>query len=248
MPYSFLCLPNRFQNAILKTIRRCVSTKKQRTQRDPNDGLRIVSAVSHGFGVVLSLTGLIALLIRGFENAVSGLHFLAYTLYGVSAIALYLASTLYHSIRTSLIQRLRLRKFDHSMIYVLIAGSYTPICLLSIPQQGGILMLILVWGIALFGVIASIFWIDKPRWLSASLYLGMGWMALMVIKPLLANLPPGGLLWLLLGGIFYSVGAIFYAMKWPGRDHPIFGFHEIFHFFVLAGSICHYFMIFCYLS
>ncbi len=148
----------------------------------------------------------------------------------------------------SLIQRLRLRKFDHSMIYVLIAGSYTPICLLSIPQQGGILMLILVWGIALFGVIASIFWIATPRWLSASLYLGMGWMALMVIKPLLANLPPGGLLWLLLGGIFYSVGAIFYALKWPGRDHPIFGFHEIFHFFVLAGSISHYCLIFCYLS
>jgi hemolysin III len=205
------------------------------------------SAISHGFGAVLSLTGLIALLIRGFVNAVSGLHFLAYTFMEFCHCAIF-SHTLYHSVRTSLIQRLRLRKFDHSMIYVLIAGSYTPICLLSIPQQGGILMLILVWCVALFGVITSVFWIDKPRWLSASLYLGMGWMALMVIKPLLANLPPGGLLWLLLGGIFYSVGAIFYALKWPGRDHPIFGFHEIFHFFVLAGSISHYCMIFCYLS
>ena len=225
-----------------------MTTQKKSNQRDPNDGLRIVSAVSHGIGAILSLTGTVALMIRGFANSLSGLHLLAYFLYGTSAVALYLASTLYHSLRTSIIHRLRLRKFDHSMIYVLIAGSYTPICLLAIPQQGGIIMLILVWSVALFGVISSILWIHQPRWLSATLYLGMGWMALMVIKPLLANLPTGALLWLLLGGIFYSVGAIFYALKWPGRDHPIFGFHEIFHFFVLAGSTSHYLMVFCYLS
>jgi len=231
-----------------KRARRCIITSKSSKQRDPNDGLRIVSAVSHGVGAVLSLTGTIALLIRGFANALSGLHLLSYLLYGASATSLYLASTLYHSVRTSLLYRLRLRKFDHSMIYILIAGSYTPICLLAIPQQGGIIMLVWVWSIALFGVVSSILWIHQPRWLSASLYLGMGWMALTVINPLLTNLPTGALLWLLMGGLFYSVGAIFYALKWPGRDHPIFGFHEIFHFFVLAGSISHYFMVFCYLS
>lgn len=222
--------------------------RKNTEIRNPNDGLRSVSAWSHGIGAVLSFLGTIALFLRAGLSTLTELHWLSYMLYGASATLLYLASTLYHSVRAGLEQRMRLRKFDHSMIYVLIAGTYTPICLLAIPHMGGIIMTIVIWAIAAVGVLSSILWIHKPSWLSATLYVGMGWLAIIIIRPLMLTLPTSALIWLLAGGLLYTFGAILYALKWPGRTHPLFGFHEFFHFFVLAGSISHYIMIFVYLS
>ena len=210
--------------------------------------IRIVSAASHGFGALFFLGGTIALVVKATLFRQSFLHYLAFILYGLSAISLYSASTLYHSVKSSIKIRGILKKIDHSMIYVLIAGTYTPICLLAVWQEGGKIMLPLIWVLASLGVVSSSIWIKKPNWLSALLYLGMGWLALTIIKPLWQNLSGPALFLLILGGALYSLGAVLYALRWPGRNHPVFGFHEIFHFFVLAGSFCHFFLIFAFLN
>jgi hemolysin III len=204
--------------------------------RTPYDALRPWSAITHGVGAVLAVLGTILLL----WGADFPFEVFGFGIYGFSMIALYTASTLYHCLRTRESLRLFLRKMDHSNICLLIAGSYTPICLLVLWNCCGPVLLAGVWLFTLAGIVLSIAWIGAPRWVSSVVYLAMGWLVVFAIKPLITLMRPDALFWLVLGGVLYSVGGVLYALKWPGRKNPRFGCHEIFHVFILLGTVCQY--------
>ena len=220
-----------------------VSKKKVRPKRDPYDGLRPWSAITHGVGAVLALVGTVLLLVRA-GNMGNWSSFWAFAIYGASMVGLYTASTLYHCVNTTVPGRLALRKYDHCSIYLLIAGSYTPVCLVALGNTQGQILFGVIWALALAGIVLSIAWIDCPRWLTSGVYLFMGWMALTAIVPLSKALPLAGMVSLVLGGVLYSVGGVLYAVKWPGQNNPRFGCHEIFHVFILLGSACHFWMMY----
>lgn len=211
--------------------------------RDPYDGLRPWSAITHGIGAGLAILGTILLLAR--TIAMGDIwKTVVFGVYGLSMIGLYTASTLYHCVNTSIKGRMALRKYDHASIYFLIAGSYTPICLIPLRGALGWALFAAVWALALAGLALSVLWIMAPRWLTAGIYLFMGWMAVFFLVPLVQVLPPDGFFWLLTGGVLYTVGGVLYAVKWPGRNNPRFGCHEIFHVFILLGSIAHFLMMY----
>ncbi len=211
--------------------------------RNPYDGLRPYSALTHGVGIILALLALAVLLhITIYQSAI---RITAVTVYAVSMLCLYTASTVYHSLNTGVQGRLFLRKLDHLMIYFLIAGTYTPICMISLGGTlSGRVMLIAIWAMALLGGGFTLFWIGMPRFLTSLIYLVMGWIAIFAIYPLHRAMGPLSFAMLLTGGVLYSVGGILYALKWPGRNNPYFGCHEIFHVFIVLGSICHFIMIY----
>ena len=213
-----------------------VRTRHGERGRDPYDALRPWSAITHGIGAVLAVWGTLLLLFR----SESSVQYFSFSVYGISMILLYSSSALYHCMRTGIAGRRRLRKLDHCSICLLIAGSYTPICMLALEDGCGPALLIGVWSFALAGILLSLLWITAPRWLSAGVYLCMGWLVVFALKPLISVLPLVGMIWLAAGGVFYSVGGVLYALKWPGRTNPRFGCHEIFHVFILLGSVCHY--------
>lgn len=219
-----------------------VRPRRRAEVRDPYDGLRPWSAITHGAGAVLAALGTAALLI---QSALLGkwLLFGLFAVYGLSMICLYTASTLYHCLNVSIPGRLALRKYDHCSIYLLIAGSYTPLCLTVLREAGGIPLVIAVWTLALAGTVLTITKLAIPRWLTSAIYLFMGWLAIFAIVPIYRALPPAGFFWLLTGGLLYTVGGVLYAVKWPGRDNPRFGCHEIFHLFILLGSVAHFVMM-----
>jgi hemolysin III len=167
-----------------------------------------------------------------------------FAIYGLSMICLYTASTLYHCLNTSVAGRIALRKYDHCSIYLLIAGSYTPICMTVLAGRGGAALLGAVWVLAIAGLVLTITKLSIPRWLTSAIYLFMGWLAVFAIVPIYRAMPPIGFFWLLTGGILYTVGGVLYAVKWPGRNNPNFGCHEIFHVFILLGSICHFILMY----
>lgn len=211
--------------------------------RDPYDGLRPWSAITHGVGAALAVAGTVALLAR---SATLGkwLLFGLFAVYGLSMICLYTASTLYHCLNVSVPGRLALRKYDHCSIYLLIAGSYTPLCLTVLRRSGGVPLVIAVWTLAVAGTVLTIAKLGIPRWLTSAIYIFMGWLALFAIVPIYRALPAEGFFWLLAGGVLYTVGGVLYAVKWPGRDNPRFGCHEIFHVFILLGSVAHFIMMY----
>lgn len=212
--------------------------------RNPYDGLRPWSAITHGVGIGLGILGTILLLLRAAALGGGAKTMAAFLIYGISMVGLYTASTLYHCLNTGLHGRIALRKYDHISIYYLIAGSYSPICLLALPQSWGIPMLCVVWALALGGTVMALVWINSPRWVTSSIYIFMGWMAIFMLPALIKAIPGPGMFWLLFGGILYTVGGVLYAVKWPGRDNPRFGCHEIFHVFILLGSVAHFFLMY----
>lgn len=193
---------------------------------------------SHAFGLFLSLIGVIILLYNAWQLQ-SLKIFIAFLIYGIGVITMFLASTLYHSSKDPRI-RSRLNVFDHGAIYLTIAGSYTPISLLTLPSSWGIPLLIAVWTIAATGIILKFFFIGRFPKISTVMYVLMGWVIVVAIKPLITNMETNGLIWLLAGGVAYSVGAILYQTKKIKFNHAIF------HFFVLLGAICHYIVIYRY--
>lgn len=214
--------------------------------RNPYDGLRPWSSITHGAGALLAVVGTAFLLVRAILLRLDPWHVVSFAIYGCSMVGLYTASTLYHSLNGSVALRLALRKLDHCSISLLIAGSYTPICLTVLRTQGA-------WGWAIFGIIwamaaaacvLALIWINSPRWLTAGVYLVMGWLAVIALYPISRGLTPLGMFWLLTGGVLYSAGGVLYALKWPGRDNPRFGCHEVFHLFILAGSVSHFFLMY----
>ena len=207
------------------------------------------SAITHFIAMLLALFSAAPLLVR--TSLRSGSTSLAaMSVFICSMILLYGASTLYHSVNASgKIIRI-FKKLDHMMIFILIAGTYTPVCLITIKGPVGFLLLAAVWGIALTGIIIKACWISCPKWFSSALYISMGWICLSVFGTLWKLLPHAAFFWLLAGGIIYTAGGIIYALKLPifNARHKFFGSHEIFHLFVMAGSLCHFIFMFVYLA
>jgi hemolysin III len=206
-----------------------------------------VNALTHLLGAVLSVIGLVMLIIAAAEHG-STRQIVAVSIFGASLVMMYCVSALYHASTLSERGLGHFQRIDHVMIYVLIAGSYTPICLLVLRGRLGMALLITVWTLAALGLFQKIVWMHAPRWLSTALYLGMGWIAVIMVRPLIAAASPGFFFWLLAGGIAYSVGAIVYARKWPRAGAKVFGPHEIWHLFVMAGSFAHYWAILAYVA
>ena len=167
-----------------------------------------------------------------------------------SMILLYGASATYHSVDLTGRSLRVFRKLDHMMIFVLIAGSYTPVCLIVLGGKLGYTLLALVWGIAAVGMLVKACWITCPKWFSSVIYIAMGWVCVLVFGPLLKTLSAPAFLWLLAGGIIYTVGGVIYALKLPlfNAKHKFFGSHEVFHLFVMGGSICHFIFMYLYVA
>lgn len=208
-----------------------------------------VNALTHSVGAILSVIGLIVLLVIAVRNE-SARQVVAFSIFGGSLVAMYSVSAFYHSFNLTERGLAHVRRIDHVMIYVLIAGSYTPVCLLLLPEPLGLILLTAVWALAAFGTAQKVMWMSAPTWTSTALYLGMGWIAVLIVKPLLAAAPFAFFLWLLAGGLFYSLGAVVYATEWPSKirneTERAWASHEIWHLFVMAGSFCHYWGILKY--
>ncbi|MGB4440440.1 MAG: hemolysin III family protein [Sedimentibacter sp.] len=212
------------------------------------DKKELTSALTHLGGAIFGIVGTF-LLLNNAENSNNTMTVIAYLIFGLSMILLYSASTIYHFIdRSKAKAKLIMRKLDHIMIFVLIAGTYTPICLLVLDKTAGYRLLTLVWSITFIGTFIKLFWIKAPNWVSSVLYIAMGWLAVLVLPPLVNTMPAGGLLWLITGGISYTVGGVIYGIKKPNINNTYFGFHELFHLFVLAGTFCHFIMIYFYIG
>jgi hemolysin III len=196
------------------------------------------NVLTHGFGLVMSLIGMVALLNKALQ-----LHsvkiFVAFLIYGIGVTIIFLASTLYHSATDPKLRK-RLNVLDHSAIYLTIAGSYTPITMLTMPPFWGIPLLITVWLIAATGIILKFFFIGSFPKLSTVMYVLMGWVIVIALKPLINSMETAGLVWLLAGGLAYTFGAVLYQK--PGLKFN----HALFHFFVLIGAVCHYIVIYGY--
>jgi len=216
----------------------------QEKGRNPYDGLRPWSALTHGAGAVLALAGTILLLICTALAGADPWKLVSFSVYGATMVCLYTASTLYHSINASVAGRTALRKYDHASIYFLIAGTYTPVCLIALRGGWGWSLFGIIWALAIAGLVMSLVWINCPRPVSAAVYIAMGWLAAIAVWPLWNAVGFSGLFWLLLGGVLYTTGGVLYALKWPGRNNPRFGCHEIFHVFILLGSAAHFVMMF----
>lgn len=209
--------------------------------REPMNGF------THFIGIVLSIVGTI-FLISSSLNPYKSNHLIAFSIFGLGLILLYSTSTLYHWLKLSDDGILRMRKADHIMIFINIAATYTPVCMIALKDNLGWTLLFIIWSIALAGILIKIFWIQAPRWLSTIIYVLMGWMAIVVIIPLIEVLQVQALVWLLIGGVFFTTGAIIYALKKPDPYPGILGFHEIFHLFVLLGSFSHFWMMYKYIA
>lgn len=205
------------------------------------------SAITHFIAMILALIASVCLLFRSIQNN-DRLYTICLFIFMTSMILLYCASTVYHTFDISEKWNKVLRKLDHAMIFVLIAGTYTPICVLALHNTIGYVMLAIVWGIALLGIVLKLCWIECPKWFSSVLYIAMGWTCVIGFSQIFQALPAGAFAWLLAGGILYTVGGVIYALKLPvfNRLHPAFGSHEIFHLFVMAGSFCHFIVMYQY--
>ena len=205
------------------------------------------SAITHGIALLLAVTGAIPLIIKA-ARSYDVIHIVALSVFILTMILLYAASTTYHTFNISKKVNTILKKIDHMMISVLIAGSYTPICLLVLGGRMGWILLAIVWGFAITGILIKAFWVFCPKWVSSVLYIGMGWTCVLAFTQLLNSLSPAAFGWLLAGGIIYTVGGVIYALKLPifNSKHKNFGSHEIFHLFVMGGSLCHFVVMYAF--
>jgi len=201
-------------------------------------GEEIANAITHGLGVALSIAALVLLVIAAARTG-NGWQLASAITYGVTMVLLYLASTLYHSIPAPRARRV-FKVIDHSAIYLLIAGTYTPFTLVTLRDTGGWWLFGIIWALAITGVSLEAFWVYRPKWVSAVVYLGMGWLVVVAMKPLLANLPTGGVWLLAAGGLAYTLGTVFYVLKKVPYTHMIW------HLFVIAGSVCHFLAVMLY--
>jgi hemolysin III len=197
----------------------------------------LASSLTHGVGLVLSIAGFATLLSLAAMRG-SAWRIVSCAIYGSTLLCLYAASTCYHSIRSRRFKRI-LKVCDHSAIYLLIAGTYTPFLLVNLRGGWGWSLFAVIWGLAMAGVLLKVWFVEHASVLSTAVYLVMGWLALVAVKPMLARVPTSALVWLLAGGVLYTVGVVFYAWKKLPYNHAIW------HGFVLAGSACHYVAVLC---
>ena len=216
--------------------------EKKKHIKDPG------SAITHFIGMLMAIFAAVPLLIKA-ANGPSQIYIISLTIYAASLILLYAASTTYHTFDVSERVNTILKKIDHMMISVLIAGSYTPVCLIVLKGRTGLILLAVVWSIAIAGIMIKAFWVYCPKWVSSVLYIGMGWTCVLAFTQILNNMSPAAFGWLLAGGIIYTVGGVIYALKLPifNNRHKNFGSHEIFHLFVMGGSACHFVVMYAFL-
>ena len=205
------------------------------------------SAITHFIGMLMAIFAAVPLLIKAAHKP-GRIYIISIAVYAVSLILLYAASTTYHTFNRSEKINTVLKKIDHMMIFILIAGSYTPICLLVLKGKTGIILLSIVWGIAILGIVLKAFWVFCPKWVSSVLYIGMGWTCVLAFTQILNSMSPAAFGWLLAGGIIYTIGGVIYALKLPlfNNRHKNFGSHEIFHIFVMLGSACHFVVMYAF--
>ena len=207
------------------------------------------SAITHFIAMVLAICATAPLLLEAAREP-DHVHFISLMIFILSMIGLYAASTIYHSLDISPKVNQLLRKLDHMMIFILIAGTYTPVCMIVLGDKTGWILLGLVWGIAIVGIIINACWITCPKWFSSLIYIAMGWVCILAFTKIVSSLSPAGFAWLLAGGIIYTVGGVIYALKLPffNSKHKYFGSHEIFHLFVMGGSLCHYVLMYRFVA
>ena len=204
-----------------------------------------VNAITHLIAAAVSLIGVLILVYLGRLEPQKVWTFLVY---GISLVLMFTASGTYHMVNANDATLLKLRKLDHSAIYLLIAGTYTPICLVFFEGFWKTGLVMLIWILAIIGIVVKLFIIKAPRWVNAGVYLVMGWLAVMGVQEIIRSMPSGAIVWLVLGGLFYTIGAIIYITKKldiiPGK----FGFHEVWHIFVMLGSFSHFYIIFRFIA
>jgi len=208
--------------------------------REPFNGL------SHLAGAILSLFALIAMIVKASMTGAPTIHVVAVIIFGVSMILLYSASATYHMVLAKEHIIAFLRRLDHSMIFLLIAGSYAPFCLIALHGPTGVILFSVVTGIAVAGVLFKMVWFNSPRWLSTGLYIGMGWIIVFLASPLSEILSITGLWLLVAGGLMYTIGGIIYGAKPKFLQSKYLGFHEIFHIFILLGTFAHFLCVYFY--
>lgn len=209
------------------------------------------SAITHFIAMVSSVLAAAPLIFKSYRDMGRfSLVSLSLMIFIISMILLYAASTIYHTLDISPHINKLLRKIDHMMIFILIAGTYTPVCMVVLGDRTGWMLLALVWSIALVGIIIKACWITCPKWFSSILYIAMGWVCVLAFTKIVRALPAAAFGWLLAGGIIYTAGGIIYALKLPifNSRHKNFGSHEIFHLFVMGGSFCHYVMMYQFVA
>lgn len=207
------------------------------------------SAITHFIAMMLAVFAAVPLLVKsGIKDG--SYCFVAMCIFMASMILLYGASATYHSVNLTGKALKAFKRLDHMMIFVLIAGSYTPVCMIILERPLGYRLLAFVWTVAVIGMIFKFFWVTCPKWLSSVLYVSMGWVVVFAFSPLYHALSTPAFLWLLAGGIIYTAGGVIYALKLPlfNSRHKFFGSHEIFHLFVMGGSICHFIFMYFYVA
>ncbi len=205
-----------------------------------------VNSISHAAGAIASIAGLILLIVFASLKG-NAWHVVSFTIFGSTLVMMFASSSLYHGLKISEKKIAVFRRIDHIMIFLLIAGTYTPICLVPLRGPWGWSIFGVVWGLALAGIVIKIFFMNVPRWISTLIYLIMGWVCIVASYPIATSLQPACIAWLIAGGFFYSIGAVIYSLKRPDPFPGVFGFHEIWHIFVISGSFCHFWVVFKYL-
>lgn len=207
------------------------------------------SAITHFIAMMLTVFAAAPLLVKSALSDTANM-LPAMTIFILSMVLLYGASATYHSLNIGGRALRIFRKVDHMMIFVLIAGSYTPVCLIVLGGKIGYTLFAVVWGIAIAGMLLKACWVTCPKWFSSIIYIAMGWVCVFVFGPLWNTLPHNAFLWLLAGGIIYTIGGVIYALKLPlfNSRHTFFGSHEIFHLFVMGGSLCHFIFMYHYVA
>lgn len=211
---------------------------KGRSIREYTFGEEVANSVTHGVGIILSIAALTLLIVAAL-NGGGGIKLAAGIIFGITLTLEYTASTLYHAFPWPQVKRV-FKVLDHSSIYLLIAGTYTPFTLVVLQNNGGVAMTAIIWSLAVVGIAVEAFWVFRPRWVSALIYLGMGWLIVFRLGALIAACPVGGIELLVAGGICYTLGTIFYVLK------KVRYMHSIWHLWVLAGSILHFLAVLLY--
>jgi hemolysin III len=201
-------------------------------------GEEISHSITHGIGAALSIAGLVISVVMAARTG-EAIKVVSFAIFGTSMIILYTASTLYHAFTNEKAKKF-FRYLDHTSIFLLIAGTYTPVALLLLKGAWGWMLFGLAWGLAILGILYQMLFLNKFKWISISIYLGMGWVAIIAIEPLIEIMPFGLFIWMLGGGLFYTLGTIFYLKE-------IKYFHFVWHLFVIAGTVCHFFGLIFYL-
>lgn len=207
--------------------------------RDPFSGL------SHLVAALLAAVGVVYILVA-YPGAT--LIKISLLIYGLTLTGMFLASATYHLADVSLKTTLVLRRMDHAAIYLLIAGTYTPVCVYFFTGFWRWGLLGIIWSLAIAGVVVKVFYVNSRRWMNAGLYLIMGWLSVLAVREMLATMPAAALAWLVTGGVLFSLGAVIYSLKRPNLFPPVFGFHEMWHIFVILGCLSHFILISRYIA